>query len=81
MREAYEQRADDLEAKYDKKMSTLRDDLELRRKTEVHEIEEVSKYIYIYINAYVYVQIHVHVFVVFTLITCIAEVIMVDLFF
>ena len=44
MREAYEQRATDLEAKYNKKMTALRDDLELRRKTEVHEVEEVCNY-------------------------------------
>ena len=41
MREQFEQRATDLEAKYDRKMSALRDELELRRKTEVHEVEEV----------------------------------------
>ena len=41
MREQFEQRSSDLEAKYDRKMSALRDELELRRKTEVHEVEEV----------------------------------------
>ena len=33
----------EVESKYDKKMRALRDELELRRKTEIHEIEEVSK--------------------------------------
>lgn len=32
----------ELEEKYEKKMQVLRDELELRRKTEIHEIEEVS---------------------------------------
>ena len=32
----------EIEAKYDKKMKALREELELRRKTEIHEIEEVS---------------------------------------
>ena len=32
----------ELEEKYEKKMQALRDELELRRKTEIHEIEEVS---------------------------------------
>jgi len=31
----------ELEQKYEKKMQVLRDELELRRKTEIHEIEEV----------------------------------------
>ena len=31
----------EVESKYDKKMRALRDELELRRKTEIHEIEEV----------------------------------------
>ena len=35
----------ELEEKYDRKMGALRDKLELRRKTEVHEVEEVSQYI------------------------------------
>lgn len=30
----------EIEAKYDKKMQMLRDELELRRKTEIHEVEE-----------------------------------------
>lgn len=32
----------EIEAKYEKKMRSLREELELRRKTEIHEIEEVS---------------------------------------
>ena len=43
MREEFEQRAVDLENKYDRKMSALRDELELRRKTEIHEVEEVRE--------------------------------------
>ena len=31
----------EIEAKYEKKMRALREELELRRKTEIHEIEEV----------------------------------------
>ena len=31
----------EIEAKYEKKMRSLREELELRRKTEIHEIEEV----------------------------------------
>ena len=31
----------EIESKYDKKMKSLREELELRRKTEIHEIEEV----------------------------------------
>ena len=31
----------EIESKYDKKMKALREELELRRKTEIHEIEEV----------------------------------------
>ena len=34
----------EIEAKYEKKMRSLREELELRRKTEIHEIEEVSVY-------------------------------------
>lgn len=34
--------ATELQAKHEHKMSALRDELELRRKTEIHEIEEVS---------------------------------------
>lgn len=30
----------EIEAKYDKKMKMLRDELDLRRKTEIHEVEE-----------------------------------------
>ena len=32
----------ELEAKHEKKMVAQRDELELRRKTEIHEVEEVS---------------------------------------
>jgi hypothetical protein len=31
----------EVESKYDKKLRSLREELELRRKTEIHEIEEV----------------------------------------
>ena len=41
VREEFEQRAVDLENKYERKMSALREELELRRKTEIHEVEEV----------------------------------------
>lgn len=41
MREDFEQKATNLESKYDQKIVSLRDELELRRKTEVHEVEEV----------------------------------------
>lgn len=30
----------EIEAKYDKKMKMLRDELDLRRRTEIHEVEE-----------------------------------------
>lgn len=30
----------EIESKYDKKMKMLRDELDLRRKTEIHEVEE-----------------------------------------
>ena len=33
----------EIEAKYDKKMKMLRDELDLRRKTEIHEVEERKK--------------------------------------
>ena len=35
----------EIESKYDKKMKALREELELRRKTEIHEIEEVRSFI------------------------------------
>jgi polyhydroxyalkanoate synthesis regulator phasin len=41
MREAYEQRATDLENKCNRKLTSLRDELELHRKTVVLEVEEV----------------------------------------
>ena len=34
----------ELQAKHEKKMQSQRDELELRRKTEVHEVEEVHMY-------------------------------------
>jgi chromosome segregation ATPase len=40
MREAYEQRATDLENKCNRKLTSLRDELELHRKTVVLEVEE-----------------------------------------
>mmetsp|Transcript_17269 Transcript_17269/g.44833 ORF Transcript_17269/g.44833 Transcript_17269/m.44833 type:complete len:473 (-) Transcript_17269:63-1481(-) len=40
MREGFELNARQLEQKYEKKMKILRDDMELRRKQEIHEIEE-----------------------------------------
>lgn len=50
MREAFEQRASDLEDKYDHKLTSLREELDLRRKTEVHEVEEVSLRVYMHIS-------------------------------
>lgn len=40
LRQAFELQARELGVKYEKKMKMLRDDLELRRKQEIHEIEE-----------------------------------------
>jgi growth arrest-specific protein 8 len=40
IREGFHQRTDEIEQKYEKKLKNLRDDLDLRRKTEIHEIEE-----------------------------------------
>ncbi|XP_065676725.1 dynein regulatory complex subunit 4-like [Hydra vulgaris] len=40
LRNDYERKAKEIELKYEKKMLSLRDDLELRRKTELHEVEE-----------------------------------------
>lgn len=40
LRQEFELQARELGVKYDKKMKMLRDDLELRRKQEIHEIEE-----------------------------------------
>ncbi|XP_057169858.1 dynein regulatory complex subunit 4 isoform X2 [Ursus arctos] len=40
MRNDFERQVREIEAKYDKKMQMLRDELELRRKTEIHEVEE-----------------------------------------
>ncbi|XP_020371027.1 dynein regulatory complex subunit 4 [Rhincodon typus] len=36
----FEKQSQDIEAKYQKKMDVLRDEMELKRKTEIHEIEE-----------------------------------------
>ena len=41
LRQDSERHAKELQAKYEKKMKVLREELELRRKTEIHEIEEV----------------------------------------
>lgn len=40
LRSDFERQSKEIEAKYEKKMRTLRDELDLRRKTEIHEIEE-----------------------------------------
>lgn len=40
LRQEFELAARELAGKYEKKMKMLRDDLELRRKQEIHEIEE-----------------------------------------
>lgn len=40
LRSDFERTAHEIEANYEKKMRTLRDELDLRRKTEIHEIEE-----------------------------------------
>lgn len=40
MRNDFERQVKEIEAKYDKKMKMLRDELDLRRKTEIHEVEE-----------------------------------------
>jgi hypothetical protein len=40
LRQEFELSARELGVKYEKKMKMLRDDLELRRKQEIHEIEE-----------------------------------------
>lgn len=42
LRADFERQAKEIESKYEKKMRALRDELDLRRKTEIHEIE-VSK--------------------------------------
>lgn len=41
LRQEFEARASEQLKKYDQKLVTLREELELRRKTEIHEIEEV----------------------------------------
>merc|ERR1712168_1358261 len=40
LRNSFERQAKEIETKYEKKMRALRDELDLRRKTEIHEIEE-----------------------------------------
>lgn len=40
MRTDFERQAHEIEMKYEKKMRVLRDEMDLRRKTEIHEIEE-----------------------------------------
>ena len=40
LRQDFERQAKEIESKYEKKMRALRDELDLRRKTEIHEIEE-----------------------------------------
>lgn len=40
MRNDFERQVREIEAKYDKKMKMLRDELDLQRKTEIHEVEE-----------------------------------------
>jgi len=40
LRQEFELASRELGVKYEKKMKMLRDDLELRRKQEIHEIEE-----------------------------------------
>ena len=40
LRTDFERQAKEIEAKYERKMRALRDELDLRRKTEIHEIEE-----------------------------------------
>lgn len=44
LRQEFEARASEQLKRYDQKLVMLRDELELRRKTEIHEIEEVSAY-------------------------------------
>lgn len=45
--------------KYDRKMAALREELELRRKTEIHEVEEVHVYIISFIQQTI-LDVHVH---------------------
>ena len=40
LRDDFERQAREIELKYERKMRALRDELDLRRKTEIHEIEE-----------------------------------------
>ena len=41
LRQEFEARASEQLKKYDQKLVMLREELELRRKTEIHEVEEV----------------------------------------
>ena len=45
LRADFERQAKEIESKYEKKMRALRDELDLRRKTEIHEIEVCDKFI------------------------------------
>lgn len=40
LRDQFQEQAHELEEKYEKKLRQLRDELEIRRKTDIHEIEE-----------------------------------------
>ena len=40
MREEFQNQAKEIEDKYEKKLKQLREELDIRRKTEIHEIEE-----------------------------------------
>ena len=40
LREDFERQAVEIESKYDRKMRALREEFDLRRKTEIHEVEE-----------------------------------------
>ena len=45
LRADFERQAKEIESKYEKKMRALRDELDLRRKTEIHEIEVCDEFI------------------------------------
>ena len=45
LRADFERQAKEIESKYEKKMRALRDELDLRRKTEIHEIEVCEEFI------------------------------------
>ena len=46
LRADFERQAKEIESKYEKKMRALRDELDLRRKTEIHEIEVCDEFIF-----------------------------------